>query len=65
MHAIERRCIDLTSQVQHQWIQRGLPGKGVRSHAHALVHASQRWKVRLLIRLLIEKSIVIYHSARN
>ena len=27
----------------------GLPGKGVRSHAHALVHASQHWEVRLIV----------------
>ena len=36
----------------------GLPGKGVRSHAHALVHASQHWEVRLIVRLFIKNQLL-------
>ena len=35
-------------------ISSDLPGKGVPSHAHALVHASQHWEVRLIARLFIK-----------
>ena len=36
----------------------GHPGKGVRSHAHALVHASQHWGVRLIVRLFIKNQLL-------
>ena len=34
----------------------GLPGKGVQSHA--LVHASQHWKVRLIVWLFIKNQLL-------
>ena len=36
----------------------GLPGKGVQSHAHPLVHTSQHWEVRLLVRLFIKNQLL-------
>ena len=32
--------------------------KGVRSHAHASVHASQHWEVRLIVRLFIKNQLL-------
>ena len=34
----------------------GLPGKGVRSHA--LIHVSQHWEVRLIVRLFIKNQLL-------
>ena len=33
----------------------GVLGKGVPPHAHALVHASQHWEVRVVARLFIKE----------
>ena len=35
-----------------------LTGKGVRSHAHTPVHASQYWEVRLIVRLFIKNQLL-------
>ena len=38
--------------------QSDVPGKGVRSHAHRLVHASQHWEVRLIVHLFIKNQLL-------
>ena len=34
------------------------PGKGVGSHTHTLVHASQHWEVRLIVHLFIKNQLL-------